>query len=275
MRELRFDLNAMRERACVGVRRAAAFLGLSERFMEGDLPRSLTLGNNVRRQFLPDPYPDAHIPELRESWRTWIVGNALRELDQFLSLYLDEAYDMVQQAKLVSGENPADHQWKRIDRQTNVADKHKLVVEQTKRGTQVHLDDHQCLVSLSNARNCLAHDLGIVTRKRAVDGELRVRWLAVRMLIEQGDRVIDMDVAQFPIELDPDGPAGVVIGKVEIAEKIFPMAGQIRFTPNELLEICFFYQLVIDRVAQVVQEYAEECGVVFAQIETAKAEAAP
>ncbi|EDT42043.1 hypothetical protein BamMEX5DRAFT_2204 [Burkholderia ambifaria MEX-5] len=243
--------------------------------MEGDLPRSLTLGNNVRRQFLPDPYPDAHIPELRDSWRTWIVGNALRELDQFLSLYLDEAYDMVQQAKLVSGENPADHQWKRIDRQTNVADKHKLVVEQTKRGTQVHLDDHQCLVSLSNARNCLAHDLGIVTRKRAIDGELRVRWLAVRMLIEQGDRVIDMDVAQFPIELDPDGPAGVVIGKVEIAEKIFPMAGQIQFTPNELLEICFFYQLVIDRVAQVVQEYAEECGVVFAQIETAKAEAAP
>lgn len=29
--------------------------------------------------------PDELVPELRENWRTWVIGNALRELDQFLS----------------------------------------------------------------------------------------------------------------------------------------------------------------------------------------------
>lgn len=271
MRELRFDLNAMRERACVGVRRAAAFLGLSERFMESDLPRSLTLGRNIKRQFLPDPYPDNDIPELRENWRAWIIGNALRELDQFLSLCLDEAYDMVQQAKLVSGENPPEHQWRRIDRQTNVAEKHKLVLEQAKRNAQVHIDDQSCLVSLSHARNCLSHDLGIVTPKRTANGELRVRWITIRTLIEQGENVIDMDAVDFPFQLDPDGPDGVVVAKIEIAEKIFNVGDHIRFTPDELLSICLFYQLVIDRVSQAVQGYAEDCGVVFNRVEATQA----
>jgi hypothetical protein len=263
VRELRFDLKSMRERACVGVRRAAAFLGLSERFMDNELPRSLTLGRNIKRQFLPDPYPDEDIPELRENWRAWIIGNALRELDQFLSLYLDEAYDIVQQAKIVSGENSPDHQWKRIDRQTNVADKHKFVLEQAKREAQVHADDQACLVSLSHARNCLSHDLGIVTPKRACYGELHVRWLAIRTLIEQGENVIDIDAVEFPFQLDPNGPDGVVVAKIEFAEKKFAVGDHIRFTPDELLGICLFYQMVIDRVGQAIQGYAEDCGVVF------------
>lgn len=262
-RELRFDLKSMRERACVGVRRAAAFLGLSERFMEQDMPRSLTLGGNVKRQFLPDPYPDDHVPELRENWRTWIIGNALRELDQFLSLFLDEAYDVVQQSKVVSGENPADHNWKRIDGQTNAADKHKLVLEKARRKMEEHMDEHVCLVSLSQVRNCLSHDLGVVTPKRTLNGELRVRWIAIRTMIQQGEKILDMDAVELPFQLDPGGPDGIVFAKVELAERKFAIGNHIRFTPDELLGICLFYQIVIDRVSQAVQNYAEDCGVVF------------
>lgn len=264
IRELRFDLKSMRDRACVGVRRAAAFLGLSERFMEADFPRSLTLGKNVKRQFLPDPFPTEHIAELRENWQAWIIGNALRELDQFLSLYLDEAYDIVQQAKLVSGEHPPHHQWKRIDQKTNVADKHKLVLEEAKRFAHSNVDDHACLVSLSHARNCLSHDLGIVTHKRATNGELTVRWLAIRTLLEQDGQIIDLDMTELPVQVGPNGSA--VLAKIEIVERKFKVADHIRFTPDELLGICLFYQIVIDRVLEAVQEYAQQCGVVFAPI---------
>ena len=79
-RVLNFDINGLQQRAYVGVRRAAAFLGMSERFIEGEFPRSLTLGQSIKRQFLPDPFPEETVPELRENWRAWITGNALREL---------------------------------------------------------------------------------------------------------------------------------------------------------------------------------------------------
>lgn len=48
------------------------------------------------------------------------------------------------------GSSEPDFQCKRTERQTNVADKHKLVLEQTKREDQVHIDDQACLVSLPN-----------------------------------------------------------------------------------------------------------------------------
>ena len=264
-RVLNFDINGLQQRAYVGVRRAAAFLGMSERFIEQEFPRSLTLGQNIKRQFLPDPFPEEAVPELRENWRTWITGNALRELDQFLSLFLDDAFDVVQQAKLVSGENPPHHEWQRIDRITNVADKHRRVLEGANRFNGPHSDDQTCLISLSHARNCLSHDLGIVTPKRVTDGVLAVQWLALRTIIEQGDKTFILEEQDLPFSLDPDGPEGRVLMRVEIAERRFALGDHIRFTPDDLLGFCLFYQIVIDRVAQALADYSQECGVVFNQ----------
>jgi hypothetical protein len=271
-RVLDFNLNAMQQRAYVGVRRAVAFLGMSERFLEGEFPRSLTLGRNIKRQFLPDPLPEGDVPELREAWQTWIIGNALRELDQFLSLYLDEAFDKMQQAKLVSGEHPPHYQWQRVDGITNVADKHRRVLEAANRFERPHDEDHACLVSLSRVRNCLSHDLGIVTPKRVTDGILTVRWLAFVMVFEQGEQAFIADEASFPPPFDPEQEALFNI-RVEIAERRFAVGDHIFFSPDDLLGICLFYQIVIDRVAQAVAEYAQECGVVFGQAQAQPAEA--
>ena len=271
-RVLNFDLNGMQQRAYVGVRRAAAFLGVSERMLEKDFPTSLTLGHSIKRQFLPDPIPEEMVPELRESWRTWVTGNALRELDQFLSLYLDEAYDITEQAKMVAGELPPHHEWKRIDRITNVAEKHRRVLEAAGRFAAPHVEDQTCLVSLSAARNCLAHDLGIVTPKRATDGVLTVRWLALRTIIEQGDRVVVLDEQDFPFETDPESGDAHVLIRVEIDERQFAVGDHIVFIADDLLGICLFYQIVIDRVAQALADYATACGVVFSRPDAPQAE---
>lgn len=262
-RRLHFDLNGMKQRAYVGVRRAAGFLGLSERFLEGEFPRSLTLGRNIKRPFLPDPLPQDLIPELREAWQAWIVGNALRELDQFLSLYLDEAFDMTEMAKLVRGEYPPHYVWKRLDGITNVAKKHRQVLIAVNRLTPPHNDDNDCLVSLSDARNCLSHGLGLVTEKRASDGALAVKWLALQTIIQQGEKEVNFEELEGPYQLDPDGPDGNVFMRVAITERRFAIGQQIIFSPDDLLAICLFYQIVIDRVTQAVAEYARECGVPF------------
>lgn len=260
--QLNFNFKATQERAYVGVRRAAAFLGLSERFIEGEFPRSLTLGRSVKRQLLPDPFPEESIDELRGNWQVWIVGNALRELDQFLSLYLDDLYDLIQQAKIVSGEHPPDYEWKRIDRLTNVAEKHKLILEKCNRFDNEHLDDQKCLISLSLARNCLSHDLGIVTPKRATNGELVICWLSIRTVIEQDGKTFDLDTVELPFQLDSNGSDGTVIISCEIAERRFALGSHLRLTADELLGVCIFYQMVIDRLISAVQDYACEQGVV-------------
>jgi hypothetical protein len=150
VRRLHFDFAGMQQRALVGVRRAAAFLGLSERYLEGEQPRSLTLASSlITHQFLPDPIPDDLAAELKSAWRAWIIGNAIRELDQFLSLFMDEAFDVVEQTRIVRGDAPLNHSWKRISGETNVAKKHQLVLRAANLFTDVHRMDYECLSSLS------------------------------------------------------------------------------------------------------------------------------
>lgn len=59
-----------------------------------------------------------------------------------------------------------------------------------------------------------------------------------------------MDAVEFPIQLDPNGPDAIVVAKIEFSEKIFAIGDHIRFTPDELLGTCLFYQLVIYRVSE-------------------------
>lgn len=267
VRQLNFDLASMQLQACIGVRRAAVFLGVAERFLEGKFPTSLSLGKNVIRQFVPDPYPPELQDELRENWQAWIIGNALRELDQFLSLFLDEAYDMVQQAKIVSKEQPPNFQWKGIGRQTNVADKHKTVLSACGEFAGVHLEHHTCLASLSNARNCLAHDRGIVTPKRVnANGTLVIQWLSLRTIIKQGESEIDFESVESPFATDPNGPDAFIAIKNEIATREFAVWELIRFSSDELAAICFFYQTVIDLICSVVETHCRKCGVVFSDL---------
>src|SRR5215213_5828696 len=78
------SLPAIQEHAYIGVNRAAAFLGLVEKITENDIPRSLSLGTTIKLQLIPDPISDDLADEIRASFRTWVIGNALKELDQFL-----------------------------------------------------------------------------------------------------------------------------------------------------------------------------------------------
>lgn len=264
VRRLTFDFAGMQGRAAIGVRRAAVFLGVAERFLEGDFPQSLSLGKNVIRQFVPDPYPPELLEQLRENWQAWIIGSALREVDQFLSLFLDEAYDLIQQAKIVSREQSPNFHWKGIEKQTNVADKHKIVISACDEFTGVHLEHYACIASLSNARNCLAHDRGIITQKRVNHaGVLVVQWLSLRTIIRQGDREVDFETVEAPYATDPNGPDAYVALRNDLMRKEFALGELIRFTPDELATICLFYQTIIESVTSQVQKYCRKSGVVF------------
>lgn len=245
-----------------GPLRAAAFLGLAERFLEGDLPRSLGIGGNMQIALLPDPVPDEMAAELGPEFRHWVISNSLRELDQFLSLMLDECWDMVEACRIVAGQRPPNYQWQRIDRQTNVAEKHRLVLEAAGRFAAPHLDDNEFLATLSNARNCISHNLGVVDARRAPSGSLTVRWLCFRTAIVTSDAVYFMDDVELPFEV-PGEEGGEVRLEVVIAEREFALGERIIVTPHELMQIALLYQMIVERVVGAMVEHAREAGVPF------------
>jgi hypothetical protein len=67
------------------------------------------------------------------------------------------------------------------------------------------------------------------------------------------------------VKSDPEGPDTHVIVRVQLIERAFEVENVVFFTPDDLLDICLFYQMVIDRVAQAVCDYAQECGVRFGE----------
>jgi hypothetical protein len=266
-RVLNIDIGGMLQRAKTGVVRAAAFLGVSEHVLEQELPRSLNLGGSVQLQLLPDPIPDALAAEIKPAFRDWVVGNALRELDQFLSLMLDEAWDIAQAIKVFSGEHAKDHVWRRIHRTTNVAEKHRLVLETFGELTQQLADDNTCLASLSIARNALAHGLGIVTDERATDGAVTVKWIALQLQAKVGTRTIVLE-ENVPFEAPEHTD---IVMAVVINERRFAVGEHVVFTPGELLEICLFYQMVMDRVALAAEAFGRAAGVPFPRTEAVEA----
>lgn len=242
--------------------RAAAFLGLAERFLEGELPRSLSVDGNIQIRLLPDPISDELAAELVPEFRHWIISNALRELDQFLSLMLDECWDIIEACRIVVGEQPTNYVWQRIDMQTNVAIKHRRVLEATGKYAGPHIEDNAYLETLSNARNCISHNLGVVDARRAPNGSLTIRWLRFRTKIVQGENVYFMDEVQLPFQLPGDEEGSVQL-EVAVAERQYQLADRVTISPHELLQIALLYQMIIDRLVMAMQERAREAGVQF------------
>jgi hypothetical protein len=261
-RLLRFDIGGIQDRALRGVRRAVAFVGLTERYLEGELPRSLSLDGNFPLRMLPDPIPDELANELGSEFRQWVLRNALRELDQFLSLMLDQCWDIVEAGRIVAGHRPANYEWQRIDRQTNVAAKHRRVLEGAGRYDGPHADDNVSLVTLSSARNWISHNLGVIDVRRAPAGSMRIRWVRIQTEMMVGDRVYVLEELELPFQL-PDDQEGIVQIRFVSEEREFGVGEVVTFSPAELLHIAFAYKMIIDRVCLAMVEYSREAGVQF------------
>jgi hypothetical protein len=105
---LEINFGKLKEMSALGVRRAAAFLGIglnSTNTLEG---LSLALTDQSMWRFFSEPEPEATIKEAVSEFRIWITGNALRELDAHFSLFLDEVWFTLEFAKLHGTKVPTD-----------------------------------------------------------------------------------------------------------------------------------------------------------------------
>src|SRR4051812_24049970 len=90
--QLTIHFDALRDIAHRGVRRAAAFVALGQRAWTDETINSVTVETPFSIQLLPDPLPRELADEVRNSFRLWVIGNALAEIVQGLMLYADEYF---------------------------------------------------------------------------------------------------------------------------------------------------------------------------------------
>jgi hypothetical protein len=246
-KHFQLDYDELRKPAYLGVRRAAAFLGVGLNATEEYLPQSLALTKVSMWNFFPEPLPEEAGRDAVKEFRIWLVGNALRELDAHFSLFLDNLCFAIRLSKLHGKRIRSDHVVKSISGETNVAKKFSTVMKEL----EDQEPDAAMLWSLSNARNCLTHSGGLVTARHAnSDGVLLVTWLGLESRLMQGEQQIVLPPVFAPIQAsDPSKEAFIAVVLVE-RERRFSIGQKIEFTPNELHEICFYYQRLTDQVVE-------------------------
>lgn len=254
------DLDTLKEMSALGVRRAAAFLGVGLNSTADTGNVSLALVDHSMWRFFPDPEPEQAVAEAVSEFRIWVIGNALRELDAFFSRFLDSAWYNIEFAKLHGTKVPSTHTIKGIESDTNVGNKFAKVLDAL---GKKH-DDSGALRSLSLARNSLSHNHGVVApRHTNVDGALEVRWLGLETRLQQGEDyvvlgpVIALNGIQAP---DPSKDANVVV-KVVQRTAIFKVGERILLEPAALHEVCFNYLQLTDVVIRELHEYLKERGI--------------
>jgi hypothetical protein len=180
--KLMIDPNKVREIAKQGVRRAAAFLGVGLPITENYIPSSLALEQHSLWRFFPEPVPEQLGRDAVREFRSWLVRNALRELDSHFNRFLDEIWMMLAWSKLHGRVVSSAYTVKQISDETNAAKKLNMVMRELGEAEP----DTSMLWSMSNVRNCLTHNFGVVAPRYAKSaGALLIRSTAFETRIQQ------------------------------------------------------------------------------------------
>lgn len=243
-RHIRFEPDELREIAYLGVRRASAFMSIGLQTTEEFIPNSLSVERHSMLRFMPETISEADAKVAVQEYRSWIIGNSLRELDLNFNIFLDRAYHLIQLSKLHGTRLKVELRLPNVAGQTNVGEKYKAVMSEIG-GSEPN--DASMLRSLSNARNCLAHNNGIVTERYAhTNGNLEMMWIGIEGRIPDRDPpIIFPPVISDPIEVAKGERIEMA---VVVRRKCFVIGSKVELTPHELQEICFLYIRLTDKV---------------------------
>ena len=244
-REITIDTNGLQDIALRGVRRATAFLGLGLKALADGPPKSVTVESGFRIQWFPDPLPDAVAAEIAHEYETWLVGSALKELDLFFSMFLDEVWDWLKLAESHGKPLTADHKPDASFRaKTKVSEKLKLVEAAigVSSSWSAYFDGY------SVARNCLTHNAGVLRlRDCNLDGALELKWRGPDVVVKSPtEEVVLNSRGEMPTQVfGPDAEASFRMTerthRVEVGKPI-------QLSRFDLSEMCFSYQLAASDV---------------------------
>jgi len=251
---LKIDLSAANKIAEIGIRRAAAFLKISQKLEWNAVPEHLALDGGIDYGFFPQFIDEEARKNIHAEYQAWVLGAALKEIDQHFSLFLDAVWNNLELSdwhgkKVHSSELVPNDE--RFASDTNSARKlEKIATRIGSDFSSKHID------SLSRARNLLTHGIGQVRRRDLnVDGALAITWLGLDLIADDGDQKIivnDHPLNTHPLHL-PHGAELTL--KFTERTKLISLGHLLRFSERELAEICFYYQSVIDKLLKDTSGY--------------------
>lgn len=233
--EYRVDFQKILDVALKGVRRATVFLGLGvNAALDGNFSK-YQLTDIAQVQLLPQSVDDKTLSHFKDEFKTWIVGNGLRELIETFSIYLEKLHE----ACFVIANHHRQLTVSTVAEQQAAFEKNglptKFDILKDKFAVEPKHADY--LLTLNRARNCLTHRSGIVKRIDCnMNGSLKVNWLGMDLIVQtpSGERHL---LEKGRVETE----GGDIMMQFVERERVFPLRSVVRFSSKDLAEICWFF----------------------------------
>jgi hypothetical protein len=240
------------------LRRATVFLGYAFHTSQVAPLKSVRLNGPIILDVgVPDSFPPADRKRYQTEFTQWAIGQGLIEIDQSYRYVVSALDTLTDIESFLRGQSLIGH------RKPNLANTwavHEQFYAKLGQQSNEHQDESGYLRCLGNARNCLAHDGGTVTRRRMVDGRstMAVRWPGRDMLkVDQNgsSSVLPLDRSFRVLEEDIGSQLSVV---EVIREHDYAEGDRIRLSQTDLSEIIFFYQILAMKIGSEMHRIVGE-----------------
>ena len=249
--EYNIDFGKILEVALKGVRRATVFLGLGVNAALDPEFNKYQLTKIAKIQLLPPEVDAQTITRFKDEFKTWIVGNGLRELIETFSVFLERVHEAClvihNHLERVSPKELSEQQAGFV--RQGLPRKLRFLNERFSVGPK----EPAGLMSLNKARNCLTHRRGMVGRTDCnLRDSLRVNWVGADIFVQtpSGERLI-LEEGLYLRE------GGDVMLQFLERERLFPLGSVVRFSPKELAEICWFFIREAQATCSAAVEFAK------------------
>jgi hypothetical protein len=230
-----------------GVLPATAFVGLGQKAWTGEVIRSVRIEAPFSHQMLPDPLPEPLANEVRAEFKSWIIGNALLEIERNLALFFAECERVLRYVAL-HGRKLRDVDIAALDQERD-----ENLRAKTERLRDSYGISGQLAASVggwTTARNCLSHNNGVVRLRDVTlgDDRLVVRWRRLEIAIA-GTVVPPDKLVGFRVEKDSHIELRTVDGFKE-----FAVGSKIDFSEQDITELCLTAYFRIDEYVKQISD---------------------
>lgn len=260
--EVTLDYSRALEIAHKACQRAACFLGLGLNAARDPNLTNYALSPAVNISFLPEGLPKETVDGFKQEFENWIITNGLRELIEGFGVFYDELFALSLLARKKG--KPLGKVDKALLRKVcegGLPSKQKALRDEFEIASEFGAH----LKSIYEARNCLAHNRGIVTHKytrlQNSETELTITWRVMEIVIRYADGQ-EITVGDPKLEPVPARDVeGQILGRPATHSRAFRVNEVIKLTPRELAEICLFASLACHAYYDEAVKFAKSCGI--------------
>ena len=254
------DLDAIEQIALLSVRRASVFLGLGLHAAGDDRLKDYSLSDITQIRIMPPELDDETVASFKREFGRWIVTGGLRELIESFSVYLDAIHSACVKMAIRRGTMDGTHVkgvvWKFL--RGGLSDKLGILESSFKVST-AHAKD---LLSINQARNCLAHRRGVVGLQDCSSGHLcEVSWIGVDIAMHKP--------SGEEIELGPENLSDGIVWEKDAQllvrrhrrQRQYNVGERISFSAKDLEEMCNVVIWSANDIKRTTIDYARGVGV--------------